>query len=206
MFGFVVFMAEMKLFNKWDVSGVKVQDPGLKDYICLTNAPVPRSSGRNAKFRFYKSKNNIVERLMNKLMVTGHKGKKHKVSSGHMTGKVANVYNIVLKALGRLEKQTNKNPIEVLVKAIENAAPRDEVTSIEYGGARYAQAVEVSPQRRVDLVLRMFTQGAYQKSFDSKIKIQDALADEISKAYNNDPTSQAISKKFELERQADSSR
>ena len=100
----------------------------------------------------------------------------------------------------------NKNPIEVFVKALENAAPREEITTIEYGGARYPQAVECSPMRRVDVALRQMVQGSYSRCFNKKIKIEDALADEIIKAYNTDQTSQAISKKLELERQADSSR
>ena len=38
---------------------------------------------------------------------------------------------IILEAFEILEKQTGKNPVEILVRAIENAAPRDEVTVIE---------------------------------------------------------------------------
>ena len=50
-------------------------------------------------------------------------------------------------------------------------------------------------------------QGAYAKSFNTKKKIYDALADEIIAAYNVDQQkSNAISKKLELERQADASR
>ena len=39
-------------------------------------------------------------------------------------------------------------PLKIFVKAIENSAPREEVISIEYGGARYPQAVDLSPLRR----------------------------------------------------------
>ncbi len=196
----------MKLFNIWDTSGIKVNDPGLVPYINLDKRFVPRSSGRNTDVKFHKSYYHIVERLMNRLMVAGHRGKKHKLSSGHNTGKVVKVYNIVEETLKIIEKKLNKNPIEVFVKAIENAAPREEITTIEYGGARYPKAVECSPQRRVDLALRYMIQGAYAATFNKKKKACNALADEIINAYNLNMQSNAISKKNELERQADSSR
>jgi len=196
----------MKLFNKYDVAGIQVNDPGLQKYINVNPLLVPKTTGRNAKNRFWRSKYNIVERLMNKLMVAGHRGKKHKLTSGHNTGKGVRVYNTVLRTLQIIEEKTKKNPIEIFVKAVENAAPREEITTIEYGGAKYPQAVEVAPQRRVDLALRQMVNGSYQKCFNKKIKIEQALANEIMKAYEIDKDSAAIAKKLELERQADSSR
>jgi len=194
----------MKLFGKWDMGGIKVEDPGLKPYINLTPLLVPKTCGRNIKIGRYKTQ--IVERLISKLMVPGHKGKKHKITSGHCTGKSQNKMKIVEKAFEIIEQKTKENPIKVFVKAIENAAPREEITTIEYGGARYPQAVEASPSRRVDIVLRMMVQGAYSKSFNTKKKIINCLADEILAAYKNESTSNAISKKTELERQADASK
>jgi len=196
----------MKLMGLWDTSGIEVQDPGLKSYIALNNYLVPRSSGRFGKQRFYKNKYNIVERLMNRLMVPGHRGKKHFISSGQCGGKSVTAFNIIERTFKLIEQKTKQNPVAVFVKAIENAAPRDEITTIEYGGARYPQAVDCAPQRRIDLAIRMMTQGAYIKSFGKKTKIQEALSDEIILASNIDQKSTAISKKLELERQADASR
>ncbi|MBL7147921.1 MAG: 30S ribosomal protein S7 [Nanoarchaeota archaeon] len=196
----------IKLFNKYESGNITISDAGLKDYICLTPLLIPKTTGRYAKFRFWKSKYNIVERLINKLMVPGHRGKKHKLTSGHCTGKSTKVYALVEKAFEIIEQKTKKNPVEVFVKALENAAPREEITTIEYGGAKYPQAVEVAPQRRIDMALRFMVQGSYQKAFNKKIKIYDCLADEIIKAYNVDQGSSAIAKKLELERQSDSSR
>lgn len=196
----------IKLFNRWELEGVKVEDKGLQRYICLTPIIIPKTCGRNIKTQFAKSKANIAERLLTKLMVPGHKGKKHKMSSGHCPGKVARSYKVVENAFLIIEKQLKKNPVEVLVKAVENAAPREEINAIEYGGARYPQAVEMAPQRRVDFALRMMVQGAYAKSFRSKRKIAETLADEIIRSYNCDIKSAAIAKKLELERQADAAR
>ena len=196
----------IKIFNKWETTGIQVVDPGLRNYINLNPLYVPKTTGKNTVVRFWRAKTSIVERLMTKLMVPGHKGKKHKISSAKSTGKGVKVYNIVFNTFNIIEAQLKKNPVEVLVKAIENAAPREEVTTIEYGGAKYAQAVECALQRRVDLTLRYMTQGAYQKNYAKKGKIEQALADEIMKAYKEDQGSNAIAKKLELERQADASR
>ena len=196
----------MKLINRWECEGIKVEDPGLARYIHLEAKLVPRSAGRNTHVKFHKSNYHIVERLMNRLMVSGHKGKKHKYSSGHNGGKAIKAYSIIEETFKLIEKKLNKNPIEVFVKALENAAPREEITAIEYGGARYPKAVECSPQRRIDLALRNMIQGAYANSFNKKKGAVNALADEIINAHNLDMKSNAISKKNELERQADSSR
>ena len=199
-------MVEFKLFGKWDTKNIVVNDPGLKAYVNLNGVLVPRSHGRYSNNRFWKNKANIVERLMNKLMVPGHKGKKHHRTSGHCTGKSFKVYQVIQECFSIIERETKLNPVQVYVQALENASPREEITAIEYGGARYPQAVDCSPQRRIDVALRQFTQGAYSKSFGKKKTIAQTLADELLNAYKIDQASQAISKKLELERQADSSR
>ncbi len=197
---------EFKLFNRWEVKNITVMDQGLKDYISLTPILVPRTGGRYGGVKFQKAKYSLVERLMNKMMGPGHKGKKHRLTSGHAGGKGLKVYKIVEKAFELIEKITKKNPVEVFIKAIENASPRDEITSIEYGGARYPQAVDCAPLRRIDVALRLMTQGAFHKSYNSKKKMYELLAEEIIYAYNNDSKSNALAKKQELERQADSAR
>lgn len=196
----------IKAFNRWDTEGIKVDDLGLKDYITLEPKIVPKTGARYAKNRFHKSRVFIVERLINKLMIPGHKTKKHFKTSYHITGKAHTAYNIIEDTFKIVEKKTKQNPVKVFVKALENAAQREEIVTIEYGGARYPKAVECSPQRRIDLALRYMTQGAYGKSFNSKKKIQDCLADEIVNAFNLNQASNAIQKKLEIERQADSAR
>ena len=194
-------------FNRWDCPEIKVEDPGLKDYVNVNAVIVPRTGAKYAGKRFHKSKLFIVERLINKVMVPGRVGtKKHKVSSGLITGKAATAYNLVLKAFEIIEKKSGENPIAVFVKALENASAREEIITIEYGGARYPKPVECSPQRRIDRVLKFMTQGSYKASFNKKKSFSQALSEEILAAYNLSTTSLAISKKLEVERQADSSR
>jgi len=196
----------IKVFNRWDVDSIKVEDEGLQRYVNLTPKYVPRTGARYAGNRFHKSKLFIVERLINKLMIPGHKSKKHFKTSKHITGKANTAYAIVEGTLKIMEKTIKDNPIKIFVKALENAAQREEIITIEYGGARYPKAVECSPQRRVDQVLKNMVQGSYQKSFNSKKSMSQCLADEIMNAYKLSNQSNAISKKLDVERQADASR
>jgi small subunit ribosomal protein S7 len=197
----------IKVFNRWGTEGIIVDDPGLKEYICLEPRIVPKTGARYAGGRFHKSKTVfIVERLINKVMVPGHKSGKHFKSSGTITGKANTAAQIVEDVFRVIEKKTGENPIKVFVKAVENGAPREEVIAIEYGGARYPKAVECAPQRRIDVALRNITQGSYQRSFNSRKSIIETLSDEIIDAYNCSPNSLCIAKKNEVERQADSSR
>jgi len=196
-----------KLFGKWD-SNVEVFDLGLKPYINLRPIYIPYSAGRTIKKQFWKSKKHIVERLIDRLMVPGHKGKKHWRTSGQCTGKIITITNQVKRAFEHIEKQTKKNPVEVLVRAIEAGSPREGVATIEYGGMRYPKAADLAPQKRIDLALRWIVQGAYAKAATSKGKIPmwRSLAEEIIATANRDEKSNCIKKKIELERQAEASR
>jgi small subunit ribosomal protein S7 len=196
----------MKIFDLWDTSEVEVKDPGLKDYINLDPVYVPHSGGRHAKKPFGKAEVNIVERLINRIGVTGHEGKKHKRISGRNTGKKILHSNIVKEAFKIIEKKTKKNPVQVLVDALINAAPREDTTRIKYGGIVYHQSVDISPQRRLDLALRYITVGAAKAAFRSKKSIAQALAEEIMSAAKYDMKCYSISKKEELERIARAAR
>ena len=196
----------IKFFNRWSAEKVAVNDKGLMNYLSLDPRIVPKTGANYAGSRFHKADVFIVERLATKLMVSGHKSKKHIISSGHNCGKKTLALRIVESALAKAEQKLKINPLAALVKAVENAAPREEVISIEYGGARYPKAVDVAPLRRIDLALRFMAQGAYQKCFNKKVKIEDALAEEIIFAYQCSPRSAAIAKKRDGERQSASSK
>ncbi len=194
-----------KIFDLWDISEVKVEEPGLKRYINADARLVLKSHGR-AREKFGKAKVNIVERLINELTVPGHRAKKHKIITKWATGKFSQKAKITIDALKIIEQETKQNPVAVLVRAIENSAPRDEITVIEYGGARYPQAVDTAPLRRLNLALRNIVHGAYDKSFNKKSAISETLAKEIMAAYQNSNESFAISKKNEMEKQANAAR
>jgi len=188
-------ISEPKLFGKWSYDFIEVRDPSLKRYICLKPVRLPHTGGRHEHRKFGKSKVPIVERLINKLMYPGRN-----------TGKKHLAYNIVKKAFDIIYLKTGENPIQVLIRAIENAAPREDTTRIMYGGITYHVSVDVSPQRRVDTALKHIAEGARLKAFNNPLPIEEALADEIILAASNDPKSYAIQKKEEIERIALSSR
>lgn len=199
------FRANMKLFGRWPIT-VEIKDVGLKPYLNITPVQIPYSAGRAIKKQFWKSKKSIVERLSVKLMVAGHKGKKHYWTSNVNTGKSATHFKILFNAFNEIEKKTGKNPVEVLVRAIEAAAPREGIATIEYGGVRYPKAADLAPQRRIDLVLKWIVQGAFLASLRGKKHMQDSLADELIATAAGDPKANAMSKKTDLERQSAASR
>ncbi len=186
---------EIKLFGKWDFKEVEVRDPGLRRYICLRPVYVPHSMGRHEHKRFGKSEVNIVERLVNNLM-----------RPGKNAGKKLRAINVVKNAFEIIHLRTGENPIQVLVRAIENSAPCEDTTRISYGGIVYHLAVDISPQRRLDLALRFICEGARQASFGNPKPLEECLAEEIILAANNDMKSYAVSKRHEMERIALASR
>lgn len=199
------YRENIKLFGRWSTN-VEVHDVALKPYLNLNAVYVPYSAGRAIKKQFWKSKKSIIERLGLKLMVTGHKGKKHYWTSNVNTGKTTTHFIIIKKAFETIEKKTGKNPVEVLVRAIEASSPREGIATIEYGGVRYPKAADLAPQRRIDLVLRWIVLGAFLASLKGKKHMADTLADEIMATAAGDPKSTAVSKRTDLERQAAASR
>lgn len=197
--------AALKLFDIYDVSSIEVKDAALKPYINFNAKLLLKSHGRNQE-KFAIAKVNIVERLANRMGVPGHMGKKQKIITNWASGKYNRNMKTVLEVLKIIEAKTKKNPVQVLVSAVENGSPRDEITVIEHAGARYPQAVDCSPARRVNLAIRWMVQGAYAKAFGKKTKMVEALSNEIIKASERNMESFAVNKSNDAEKQADSSR
>jgi len=187
--------AEIKLFQKWSFKDIKVNDLGLQRYLNLTPMVAPHSMGRHEHQRFRKANVNIVERLINNMM-----------RPGKNSGKKAKSANIVKQAFEIINLRTGKNPIEVLVRAVENSSPCEDTTRISYGGVVYHMSVDVAPQRRIDLALRHITEGARAAAANNPRSIEEAIADELVLAANNDIKSAGIAKRHEIERVAQSSR
>ncbi|MDI9646223.1 MAG: 30S ribosomal protein S7 [Archaeoglobales archaeon] len=186
---------DLLVFGKYDVEKVEIKDPALVKYISLKPTYVLHTHGRHANEPFAKQNVFIIERLINKVM------RKEK-----NTGKKHLAYNIVREAFEIIEKKTKKNPVQVLVDAIVNAGPREEVVRLKYGGIAVPKAVDTSSLRRVDVALRNIAEGARLAAFKSPKSIAECLADEIIAAANNDPKSYAVAKKEEVERLAKSAR
>lgn len=186
---------EIKLFGKWSFENVKIEDLGLVKYICLKPVFIPHSGGKHEFQRFKKSDISIVERLINQLM-----------RPGKNAGLKAKAYRLVKSALEIVYLKTNKNPVEVLVQAVENAAPCEDTTRISYGGIVYHMSVDLAPQRRVDLALRFIAEGVRKSAWSNVKTVDECLADEIILAARRDSKSYGVSKRDEQERIALSSR
>jgi len=185
------------LFNKWDMNSIEVKDQGLKTAISLKPSVIPITFGRHEHQRLKKADVNIVERLANKMM---HFGKRYAKNTGRMGGKKARMLNTVKTAFEIMHLETGKNPVEVLVKAIENSSPNEDTTRIVYGGVVYHVSVDVAPLRRVDLALRFIAEGVRESTYSSPQTIEEALAKELILASNNEMASHAVKKKNEQER------
>jgi len=191
------------LFRKWDISDIEIKDIGLKNAISLKKSVIPMSFGRSALKRFNKADVNIVERFVNKTM---HFGKKYAKNTGRMAGKKIHSFNFVKASFDIIYLKTGKNPVEVLVRAIENSAPNEDTTRIVYGGTVYHVSVDVAPLRRVDLALRFIADGVKEATFSNPNTIEEFLAEHLILAANNDPSAPSVKKKNELERIAQASR
>ena len=191
------------LFRKWDLSNIEIQDRGLKKAISLKKTIIPMTFGRSALKRFNKAEVNLVERLANKIM---HFGKKYAKNTGRMGGKKIQSINTVKAAFEIIHLKTGKNPVEVLVRAVEHSAPNEDTTRIVYGGTVYHVSVDVAPIRRVDMALRFIAESVRDATFSNPKAIDEYLAEFLIGASENVQNSPSIKKKNELERIAQASR
>ena len=183
------------LFDKYDMKDVEVTDPGLKKYINLLPILVPHSGGTHSNERFGNQEVSIIEKLINSLM-----------RRQEYTGKKTKCYNTIKDAMDIIHEKTGKNPVQILVDAIEHSAPKEETTQITYGGISVPKAVDVAPIRRLSIAVGNNTKGAVKASYKNKKDIAQCLAEELMKAANKDRNSYAVSKKEEIERMAQSAR
>ena len=183
------------VFGKWDASEVTCEDPGLAPYINLRTVGVPHSGGRHANAWMGKSKLSVVERYINGLMRTGRNG-----------GKKLYAAKSFEEALDIIHDRTGDNPLQVLVDAITQAAPMEEITRIRFGAVSQPKAVDSAPSRRLDVAIRYLCQGAVNATIKSEKTLTQGIVNEIMKAKDGDVASFAVSKKEEVQRIASSAR
>lgn len=188
-------LGQILLFGRFDVTGVVVRDVGMAKYMDVSPVEVPHTGGKHANKPFAKTKMSIVERLINNMMRTEK-----------FTGKKLKAFKAVERAFTIVADRTKENPLQAFCDALVNAAPREEVTRLQYGGISVPKAVDVAPARRLDLALRAICKGALENTGKGRVSIEEALANEIVLAAKNDVQSYAVGKKEELERVAASAR
>jgi len=184
---------DAKLFGTWDIVDIEYQDPSTQRYISVT--PVAHTMGRHAGKQFEKSEISIVERLVNRLM-----------SGQENSGKKQQSMRIVRDAFDIVHGRTDENPIQILVRAIEHSAPREETVRLKYGGISVPKAVDVAPQRRVDQALKFIAEGTKNASFKTPTSAAEALANQLVTAAEGDVSAYSVNQKEEKERVAAAAR
>lgn len=199
---------EIKLFNTWSFENIEIRDMTIENYINLKPIIIPHSAGRHEHKRFWKSsKVSIIERFTNRLLSPGFIGSRirgHK--SSYNSGKKSKLLKSLENAFILIELITGENPIQILVNAIENSAPREETTKIAMGGISYASAVDIAPQRRVDLAIKYIVQAIGARSHSNEKMFEENFAQELILAARNSQESRAVKRKDEIERIAVSAR
>jgi small subunit ribosomal protein S7 len=198
-----------KLFGRWSFQEVVVKDLSLAKYINLETVLTPHSSGRKTRGRFEKANLNVVERLINKIMRSGQGKRKMSgkfIRGRGSCGKKLQAMRIVEDAFEIVEKKTGENPIQILVKAIESSAPREDVTRVKRGGVAYSLAVDVAPLNRLDESLKNLALAGFANSFNKNVSAAEALSEELITASKNDSKSAAVKRRDEVERIAKASR
>ena len=198
----------IKLFDRWAFDNVEVSDWTLEKYINLKPIIIPQSCGRHEHRRFWKtSRVSIIERFANRLLAPGFISSKirgHK--SSYNSGKKNKIIKNLLNAFTLIEINTGENPIQILIDSICNSAPREETTKIAMGGISYASAVDIAPQRRVDLAIKYLVQAIGGRSHSGDRMFEADIAQELILASRNSQESRAIKRKDEIERIAVSAR
>jgi len=185
--------ARAKLFGQWEVTNIEYNDPSTERYITVT--PIAHTMGRHSDKQFQKSEISVVERLINRLMQTDEN-----------TGKKQLATSIVQESFELVHERTDENPVQVLVTAVENSAPREETVRLKYGGISVPKAVDVAPQRRVDQALKFLAEGVHGGSFKTTTSAAEALAGQLVGAANDDVQTYSVNQKEEKERVAAAAR
>lgn len=114
-----------------------------------------------------------------------------------LDGKKSVAERVVYQAMNVLGEKTGQDPMEVLVRAIDNIKPRVEVRSRRVGGANYQVPVEVNRERQLALALRWLIQICNARK---GMPMQHALAAELLEAFKNQGN--AVKKRDDTHRMA----
>ena len=103
-----------------------------------------------------------------------------------LQGKKSIAYSIFYDAIdmvGEKMKYSDKAPLDIWRKALENVTPQIEVKSRRVGGANFQVPTELRPERKVSLSMKNMINFARKRSGHS---MAEKLAAEILAAYNNE--------------------
>ncbi|HON54758.1 MAG TPA: 30S ribosomal protein S7 [Bacteroidales bacterium] len=113
----------------------------------------------------------LVTQFVNNLMLQGKKS----IAYG--------IFYDAMDIIGEKMKDSDKAPLEIWKKALENITPQVEVKSRRVGGANFQVPTEVRPERKISLSIKNMILYARKRSGHS---MAEKLAAEIMAAYNNE--------------------
>jgi len=118
-----------------------------------------------------------------------------------LDGKKETCTKIIYEAMDKLKAKTEKDPLEVFLKALDNVKPVVEVKSRRVGGATYQVPIEIRDDRREALAMRWLIDAARHRSGHG---MADTLASELLDAFNN--TGTAYKKKEDTHKMAEANK
>ena len=131
----------------------------------------------------------LVTRFVNNLMLQGKKSIAYAI------------FYDAIDMIGEKMKDSDKAPLEIWKKALENVTPQVEVKSRRVGGANFQVPTEVRPERKISLSMKNMILYARKRSGRS---MAEKLAAEILAAYNNEGA--AFKRKEDMHKMAEANR
>ena len=131
----------------------------------------------------------LVTRFVNNLMLQGKKSIAYAI------------FYDAIDMIGEKMKDSDKAPLEIWKKALENITPQVEVKSRRVGGANFQVPTEVRPERKVSLSMKNMILYARKRSGRS---MAEKLAAEILAAYNNEGA--AFKRKEDMHKMAEANK
>ena len=118
-----------------------------------------------------------------------------------LDGKKSICIELLYNAMDKLKAKTEKDPLEVFLKAVDNVKPVVEVKSRRVGGATYQVPMEIREARREALAMRWIINAARSRSGHG---MADTLASELLDAFNS--TGTAYKKKEDVHKMAEANK
>lgn len=131
----------------------------------------------------------LVTQFVNNLMIQGKKS----IAYG--------IFYDAINQVGEKMKDSDKAPLDIWKKALENITPQVEVKSRRVGGANFQVPTEVRPERKTSLSIKNMVQYARKRNGHS---IAEKLAAEILAAYNEEGG--AFKRKEDMHRMAEANK
>lgn len=128
----------------------------------------------------------VVTKFVNRMMLKGKKSISY-----------SNVYG----AMTIVGEKSDKEPLEIFLKAVDNVKPMVEVKSRRVGGSTYQVPIEVRESRREALAMRWIINAARSRSGRS---MKEKLSAELLDAFNS--TGVAFKKKEDTHRMAEANK